>query len=274
MIEYLKLLRPFQYYKNLVIFTAILFTGKIFYLDDMLSTILGFVALCLMSSVNYVINDIVDAKEDRKHPEKKHRPIASNKIGVFPAILLASILFVASIGIAFTLPMKFLTVITALFMITQVYTFFFKKEPFIDISVIGLNFVLRAVAGALIIGVVISPWLMICAFFLAMFLAISKRKADLLIMKTGIYDMETINMIMPTVLGVLLVSYTFYTFLKAQDGLILTIPIVTYSLMRYSFLTNSGSDIARNPEKSFTDTRLLLSIILWGLLVFASMYII
>jgi len=268
--KYVRLLRLHQYYKNLVIFIAILFTGNFFHINDLRLTALGFVALCLVSSANYIINDIHDRKEDRRHPRKKNRPIARGDIGMVEASIIAVLLFAAGYSLAYYLSSFFAYIVAGLFALTQAYTFVLKREPYLDIIVIGINFVMRAVSGAFIIDAEISPWLIICAFFLAVFLAAAKRRAD---PDTRKYSETEADIAMTTNMSVLILSFTLYTFLKGDHILMLTIPVVTYALYRHMSLAMSGSIVAAKPELAFFDVRLFSSMLLWGAMVFASMYI-
>jgi len=263
--EIIRLLRPRQWYKNIVIFIALFFTGQFFLLYELKLTILGFISLCLISSANYVINDIIDKKVDRKHPEKINRPIASSKIRVWLAVIIALFLTIISIYLAYLLSINFMLVVTSIFLITLAYSFWLKNEPFIDIILISINFVLRAVSGAFIINVEISPWLIICAFFLSQFMGLGKRIFRF-------YSKQMLDGLIMSVMAVLIISYTFYTFLKSESNLIFTLPIVIYGIFRYYYLINTGSSIPRHPEKIFLDLRLMLSVLLWGLIVFLLLY--
>jgi len=159
LIQYLKLARIPQWYKNLVIFLPIFFTGNMFNMAIIEMTLLGFLSLSFISSANYIINDIVDIKKDKVHPEKSKRPLAAGKVRIFEAIILALIFIAASVFIGISLGIYFLIFIIALFLLTFAYSLFLKNEPIIDILVISINFVLRAISGVFIIKVFISPWL-------------------------------------------------------------------------------------------------------------------
>jgi 4-hydroxybenzoate polyprenyltransferase len=279
----IKLLRPQQWYKNVVIFAAIFFSGDLLNINQFYLTFLGFISLCLISSTNYIINDLVDCNKDKKHPEKKNRPIASGIVKKSEAIIIAIFTFTLSVWNAFYLPKGFFYIIIALFISTQIYSLFLKNEAFLDVILIGTNFVLRAVSGTFIIKTDISPWLIICAFFLALFLGFGKRIADLKILGEKakehkavfkIYTEKLLNSIVNSIIAIIITTYSLYTFFKEGNGLILTLPIVVYALFRYYYLINSGSIIARHPDKAFKDVRLILSMLLWGIIVFISLYII
>lgn len=280
--QLVKVSRPGQWYKNIVIFIALFFTAQLFNLDEFGLTLLGFVSLCLISSANYIINDIIDAREDRKHPEKRNRPIAAGKLKIWVAALFAAVLFSVSLFIAYSLSAQFLMTVSSIFILTQIYSLWLKKEPFLDVIIIGVNFVLRAVSGAFIINVEISPWLIICAFFLALFLAFGKRRADMALLgKNAVqhrkvyryYTLQQLDMLIASVMATLIIAYAFYTFLKSADQLIMTLPIVVYGLYRYHYLISSGAKTARQPQHMMTDFRIMLSVLIWCLVVFGSIYL-
>jgi 4-hydroxybenzoate polyprenyltransferase len=280
-IEYLKLLRIKQWYKNLVIFLPLFFVGQLLSIGSVENILIGFIALCLVSSANYIINDITDKKSDRAHPEKKTRPIASGAIPVIPAGILALILLAISILIALPFGLFFVSSIMALFLFTLAYSFFLKNEPILDIVMIAINFVIRAVSGVFIINVLISPWLIICPFFIAIFLAVGKRDADLKFLDKEalnhkkvlkFYNQTTTNGLMIIATTCLLMAYSLYAFSKSYL-LLLTLPFAVYALFRYYSLVNEGAYIARHPENVYQDWRLTLALSLWTVLLFVIFYL-
>jgi len=282
LVSLITLLRPLQWYKNIVVFIALFFTAQLFDIHGFLLTILGFISLCLISSTNYIINDIIDAKEDRRHPEKRMRSMASGVVKVWQGIVLAFILFSGSVLLAYAIAFQFMLIVIGIFGLTLVYSLWLKNEPFLDVILIGVNFVMRAASGAFIINVEISPWLIICAFFLAIFMAFGKRRSDLALLGKeaakhrrvfASYTLSTLDILMGSVMATLIIAYALYTFQKAPDNLIITLPIVAYGLYRYLFLVTSGSVIARRPEHLFSDMRMVLSIVVWGLAVLGTIYI-
>lgn len=275
------LMRAHQWYKNTVIFIAIFFTGNLLNLDAFSNVTIGFITLCIISSSNYVINDIFDVKEDRIHPEKKKRALASGKINKTTAIIFALILFAVGIFLADTLGNMFLISVVLLFILTLLYSMGLKNEPFLDIILIGVFFVIRAVSGALILNVSISPWLIICAFFLAIYIAIGKRYADIMFLgKDAIkhkkvlkyYTIDILNIMLATSLSTIIICYTLYTFIKVDQKLIITIPIIAYGLFRYLLLIKTESIVSRHPEKALLDLKLMGAIVLWGTIIFMFFY--
>lgn len=281
-LEYIKLIRVHQWYKNLLIFLPMIFVGELFIKEIWGVMLLGFVALCLISSSNYVLNDIIDVKRDRAHPEKKSRPLALGKVSIIEAIIISLIFLGASIFIAYSLGIGFLACIIFLFLFTLFYSLFLKKEPVADVIAIAINFVIRAVSGAFILKVMISPWIIVCPFFLALFLAVGKRDADLRFMKGNAskhkevlkhYNLELTNTMMIISTTCLVIAYSLYSFSRTAL-LLLTLPFAIYAIFRYYSLVINGSEIARHPEKVYKDWRLVIIGALWAILVFAIFYLI
>jgi 4-hydroxybenzoate polyprenyltransferase len=279
--EIIKLIRPRQWYKNLVVFLALLFSFHLFKLNDLAMVSLGFISLCLVSSANYIINDIIDRDKDKLNPEKKGRPIASGKIGVLEAWFYASILLAVSVLIAFFLKREFLSYIILIFLVTTTYTFWLKGEPFLDVLAIAVNFVLRAVSGAVIISVFVSPWLILIPFFVALFLAVGKRKSEIMLLgKRAFLTNKTLKSYTPEITNALLIitansiviAYSIYI-VAVNTRLIATLPIVLYLIFRYLQLINSGSNVARKPELTFVDLRMVLALFTWAVVTVAIIYL-
>jgi 4-hydroxybenzoate polyprenyltransferase len=282
LIEYIKLARPTQWYKNLVVFLPLFFVVELFNVVSLKQTIIGFFALCFISSANYALNDIIDIKRDKVHPEKRFRPLASGRITLIEAIFISVIFFVLGLLIAYNIDILFFFSGLLLAVLTFLYSIWLKNEPVLDILMIAVNFVIRAVSGAFIIHVIISPWLILCPFFLALFLAVSKRESDLMLMKgkalmhknvLKYYDMKIITLMMNISTTCLIIVYSLYSFSKTSL-MLLTIPFAVYAIFRFYLLVNSSSEIARNPEKFYKDWKLLIVILLWAMLVFSIYYFI
>ena len=269
----LQLFRVQQWYKNLLIFLPLVFAGLVTDTQSILLTSLGFIALCFMSSANYILNDIIDKEKDSYHEEKKHRPIASGSISVSTAAFLSFLLAVFSLTLGILLSKDFFFILLIFFAVTQLYSLYFKKEIFADIIFISLNFVLRAISGAFILDVRLSPWLIVCTFFLSLFMVVAKRKADLLFLGKQAskhkevlanYSLPLLNTLMLLATASLLLSYTLYSFLSIYPHLIYTLPFSLYVILRYFYLGEINSPIARKPELFYKDTKLLLGICLWS----------
>lgn len=278
---FLDLIRIKQWYKNLVVFIPITFSLNLFNLDFLLKTILAFISLCFVSSSYYIINDIIDIKKDRLHPEKTNRPLASNKVKISSALIILIVFLLLSIIIAIYLSKIFTYLVVSLFLLTLIYSLYLKKEAFIDAILIAINFVIKSISGIFLINVAISPWIIIEAFFLALFLVFGKRKADLLVLKEKSFDykislkhysIQVLDTLLTSTITILLISYALYAVFVNRLYLLITLPIVFYLLFRYLFLINSGSDIARHPEKIINDKRMVLGIALWVILVIIMLY--
>lgn len=283
--EILESMRPRQWYKNLLIFLAIFFSRNLLN-PAMLGTVaLGFIVLCLVSSASYVINDIVDAGADRHHDKKKSRPIASGRLGIHAGIAFALILYAAGLFISWGLGAAFTISIALLIAMSQLYTFFFRSIAFADILVLSINFVLRAIAGALAIGVSVSPWLLIGVYLLALFLSTAKRKADLEIIGKDaqmyrsvfkVYSPELLGDMMLMESALLVMSYCLYSFLGFPYNsivIMLTIPVVLFLVFRYHYLTMRLDNAVRDPELALLDPGMLAGISLWALMSFIALYI-
>ncbi len=280
--DIIKLLRIKQYYKNLVVYLPLVFSGNLLNFEYLILTCIGFLSLCMVSSSNYILNDIIDRKSDLLNKEKRARPVSSGRIPVWLAVLLMILLLLGSILISARLSRIFLVMVGSLFISGTLYSLFFRKEPFLDVLGISINFVIRAVSGAFILSVYLSPWLILCPFFLALFLAVGKRKSEMLFLgkkaklhrpSLGYYSKEVTDNLMVVSTSLLIISYSLYCFLSIQKvSLILTLPVLIYAVFRYNFLIDSSSAIARHPEKIIFDTRSLLTILIWGSLVLIIIY--
>ncbi|TND02412.1 MAG: UbiA prenyltransferase [Bacteroidetes bacterium] len=218
---YAQLLRVNQWVKNLFIFAAAFFGGVIRQEQVLVSLIIGFFTFCAVSSAVYILNDYLDAAADREHPEKKKRPIASG--AVKPAVafgIMAVLLIAAGISAWYFVNLRFLGVLIIYVSVNIGYSLGLKKIALLDIVLVSSGFILRVLAGGFIAGVAISHWLFIMTFLLAMFVAIAKRRDDLVLleqtgksMRSSIsgYNMEFVNIAMGMMSAVIIVSYIMYT---------------------------------------------------------------
>ncbi len=282
LLDFFRVLRISQWYKNLLIFLPLLFSHNLFGLNNLILTLIGLASLCFISSSNYIINDIIDLKHDRFHPERRIRPLASGRVNVWFAGILAFICLILGIFIAYILDISFLYYIIALFILSSAYSLFLKKEAFADVLVIGINFVIRASSGAYIIDVKISPWLIIGVFFLSLFLSIGKRRADLIFLGKAaakykevlkVYSKENTTALMIVSTALLIITYAFYSFSSEYSRLIFTLPFALYAIFRYFTLVFTGSEIARHPEKGIKDIRLVIGGLLWLVSVLIIIYL-
>ena len=277
----LRLLRPQQWYKNLLVFLALLFSGSLLNAGAIGNALLAFASFCALSSATYVINDYADRNKDRLHPEKWNRPIASGAVSALEALIIVLVLVIIGFGIALLLPINFLYAALGYFVLSQLYTAWLKHEAFADILTISVNFVIRAAAGAFAISVWVSPWLILGIFFLALFLMFGKRTSELELLgrkaefqrKTlGAYTPEVVSRLNTLATTALVISYTLFVFFGEHKWLYINLPPALYTIFRYESLVSSGSKIARHPELVFTDLRMVIAMLAWAVLTLAVLY--
>jgi 4-hydroxybenzoate polyprenyltransferase len=277
----IKLMRPHQWYKNLTVALALIFSGNLLNIELLPIIGLAFASFCCLSSASYVLNDLADKDRDKENPEKANRPLASGKVSDSTALFLVVFLCILGFGISLFLPVSFIYAALAFFALSQIYTIWLKHEPFADILTIAGNFVIRAIAGAFAIGVWVSPWLIANVFFLGLFLALGKRRGEVIELgENGLlhrpvlayYDSPVTMKIGSIVTSSLLIAYTLFVFFGNHSKMFITLPIVLYTIFRYEYLVESGSAIARHPHKGFLDTKLLFPIILWCIIVVMVIY--
>ena len=178
---FFKILRPHQWVKNLFLFAPLIFSKHLFDPQYFLTEFLGFCGFCLISSAVYTLNDIADREADKAHPVKRERPIASGKITVAHAMILDFILLGASVFVARSLNPKYQVIAALYFLLNVAYSFWLKKVILVDVFIIAAGFMFRVLAGAFAIDVQVSPWLVLCTLFVSVFLAVSKRRGEILL---------------------------------------------------------------------------------------------
>jgi 4-hydroxybenzoate polyprenyltransferase len=294
-------MRPFQWTKNLAVFAAIIFNGKLFDPTLFRQTVLAFIAFCLLSSASYLINDIVDAPLDRKHPQKKDRPIASGELDPDLAKLIALGLIIVGLGISISLGWLFLFLVTVYIFIHLVYSFFLKKLPILDIFGISVSFIFRTLGGVVATGFHLPVWLMFTVVFLSLFIASGKRRSELILQgdetrpALGKYKKGLLNFYLSIFAVSTLLSYSLFAYLiqPAQFGddtrlqrflmesypnlvnrkwLMLTIFPVILGIMRYSQLVLERKRGQRPTKVLASDIPLLFTVMLWGLMVIVFIY--
>lgn len=271
-------LRPKQWTKNLVLFAGLIFAQQFFNVHLIIKTVIAFVCFCMLASSVYLINDIKDAEKDRLHPIKKDRPIASGKVKVKSAVAIAVILAVISLTLAYLLNFNYFILVSVYFVVMIAYSQFLKNVVIIDILIIAGGFVLRAVAGAAVVEVSISSWLLVCTTFIALFLVISKRRHEVLLLgdeakeHRGILDEygdRFLDQMIAIVTTATLMAYILYTMDSATihkfgtDKLIFTAPFVLFGIFRYLYLVYQKNKGGRPEHLLFDDLPLMIAIILW-----------
>ncbi|MHA1197149.1 MAG: UbiA family prenyltransferase [Promethearchaeota archaeon] len=286
----LQLLRLRQYYKNVLIFVGIFFSKRLFDFSTYIPLIIGFIILCSTSSINYIINDIIDVEQDKKHSEKiKKKPLASGALSIkFVLILIVILSFI------YLIPRWDFAFMVILIIITgQSYNNYFKNHAFIDVIILSTGYLWRALSGCIIIEEYISAWLFLVIFEIAMFLSLAKRRGDLQFLGKenamehkkvyNQYSEELLNQFNIIIGSSLFITYSLYLILKFnlfepesvkpyEYIAIFTIPIFFYIIMRYMYLTNSKPEIARNPEKVIFDKGMIFAGILFLIILFITFY--
>ncbi|MDQ7028446.1 MAG: decaprenyl-phosphate phosphoribosyltransferase [Ardenticatenia bacterium] len=284
----LETMRPKQWAKNLIIFVGLIFSDDrlLFHLPSLGRTTIAFFLFCLLSSSVYILNDLTDIEKDRKHPIKRHRPLPSGRL----APRVAQLALVAMLTIALTgsmlLGATFGIVALSYLLINIAYSFCLKNIVIVDVFTIAAGFVLRAVAGAVVIGVAISPWLYVVTILLALFLAIGKRRHELLLLEEGRgthrrvleeYTAPLLDDMLSVVMASTVIAYSLYTFtannLPDNHAMMLTVPVALYGLFRYLYLIHRRNAGGAPEEVLFQDRPLLAAIVVWGIMVVSILYL-
>lgn len=280
-------LRSTQWLKNIVIFAGLIFSQNFF---DPVKDLIVFAAaliFCLASSSIYLINDALDIEVDRNHPHKRHRPIASGRLSLKIALPFASILMLGSVAAAYLLNRSFAFVVMCYLTIEMLYSLYFKNIVILDIFCIAAGFLLRVICGAVVIDVPISNWLLICTIFLSLFLALGKRRSEMVFLEEEArkhrrvlseYSLSFIDQMITIVTASTILSYVLYT-LSGETiskfhtkNLQYTIVFVVYGIFRYLYLIYQKKE-GGSPEKLlFSDKPLLVNLILYAMVVIFVIY--
>ena len=269
-----KIIRIKQWYKNIVIFLPLVFSLSLLNLDSLYLTIAGFVALGLASSALYIRNDVLDIEFDKQHPIKKFRPLASGQISKKNAHIIFILLLSSSLIIAAILNWKLVIVLIFLFVNTTVYSQWLKNFAYVDLLSISLNFVIRVLAGMLLLQVGISPWLVFGVFLVAFFLGLMKRKSEIIILKDTAalhrkslskYSIKKLNYSLLILSVLVIVTYSLYSITNDptnDNRLIFTIPIVAIIIFRQYYLSEKSVSVKKFNEV-INDKITLLAIIMY-----------
>ncbi|MEI7759909.1 MAG: decaprenyl-phosphate phosphoribosyltransferase [Thermoleophilia bacterium] len=269
-------LRPRQWLKNLLLFGGIIFAGEVGDARRWLWALAAFVAYCAASSAAYLVNDLRDVEADRLHPAKQRRPIARGELPVRSAIVLAGMLLSGALVVVALLGPASFGCLLCFAGLQTAYSLGLKHVVFVDVLVIAMLFVIRAAAGAIAVDVRISPWLLVCTGLLALFLALGKRRAELVRVgedsTTGRrvlagYSATVVNRLLFLVAGGTIMAYVLYT-LTARDSyvLVVTVPFVVFGLGRYLELLRR-SDAGEEPENVLLgDAPILATVAVWAVI--------
>ncbi len=276
--EWIALLRPAQWVKNLLVFAALIFSMHLLLVESVLRTVVAFVSFCLVASASYVVNDVHDVERDRRHPIKSRRPIAAGRISAPAALLVAALLAVIGAALAVTLGQSFVVIVAAYAVLQVLYSFALKDVVILDVMAIATGFVLRAVAGGVAIDVYVSPWLMICTFLLALFLGFSKRRHEVVLLEGEAgahretlrdYSPYFLDQMISVVTASTVLAYAIYTVSPEvreklhTDRLYLTIPFVLYGIFRYLYLVHRREGGGNPTHELLTDRPLWVNVLLW-----------
>jgi 4-hydroxybenzoate polyprenyltransferase len=271
-------LRPGQWTKNLFVFAAIFFSKSLLHPHAVVKVCLAFVLFCLVAGSTYIFNDLCDRESDSKHPVKSKRPIASGRLSARSATGLMLVCLAISFTGAYLLSVPFFIVCVVAMVLQVLYSLALKKIVIVDVFVIAVAFVLRVVAGGVVIGVEISSWILICTMLLALFLALGKRRHELTMIASGIanhrkvlaeYSSQLLDQMLSIVAASTVITYALYTMWESTklkfhtQNLIFTIPFVLYGIFRYLYLIHTRHE-GGNPENTLvTDKPLYINILLW-----------
>ena len=276
--RYVALLRPHQWVKNLAIFPPVVFSFGLFDPTILAAAGLGFVSLCLTSSSVYALNDVCDAESDARHPRKRLRPVAAGAIPKGLALALSAALALVGLAVAYSVNWWLAIVVAIYWSTILLYSLALKRVALLDVMTIGIGFVLRVIAGAVVSLTPPSNWLLLVALFLALLLALGKRRQELQVQShiAGTsrpvlrdYDLQMVNQVLAVLAGLVIMSYSLFTvseYAQARfqsDFLIYTVPFVIYAVFRYLHLMHRGAPVEDPSLLFLKDRPLLTAAVLW-----------
>lgn len=280
-------LRPHQWTKNLVVLAPLIFAERLFDGPSLAAASEAFVIFCLLSGAVYLVNDLMDVEQDRRHPIKRDRPLAAGTLSPVVAAVAAVLIVAVGLTGAFLLGTRFGMAALVYFLMMTAYSLALKNVVILDVLIVALGFVLRAVAGALAIDVVFSHWLLVCTLLGALFLALAKRRHELTLLAgeaaghrriLGEYSPYLLDQMIAVVTASTLVSYAFYTLAQetvdrfGTDRLIWTLPLVIYGIFRYLYLVHQKEEGGSPTKVLLNDRPILATVALWAASVIALIY--
>lgn len=284
----IRAMRPVQWVKNVFVLAPLVFAERLLEQSLLVQTAFAFFAFCFAASSIYLVNDLRDREDDREHPLKKNRPIASGALPVPTAAVAAGVLAALSLVLALSLGTTFAIILGSYLAINMAYSNGLKRVVILDVMAVSSGYVLRVMAGAVAISVEVSQWLLLCTTFLALFLIFSKRRHELVLLADSAsghrsvlshYSPAFLDQMINVVTASTVVSYSLYcvdqTTVERFGGnrLILTLPMVLYGIFRYLYLIYQRPE-QRNPtEALLTDWPFVVNVVLWGLVVLWVVYL-
>jgi 4-hydroxybenzoate polyprenyltransferase len=280
-------MRPKQWVKNVLLFAGLIFSHNLFELSNALRAVAGFFVFCLLSGTVYIINDLLDRENDRTHPEKAKRPIASGKVGAGPAMVWAGLCLAGSLAGAWFLGWRVFAVGAGYFVMQLAYSLRLKRVVILDVMIVAAGFVLRAIAGTYVVGVTVSPWMFVCIILLSLFVALAKRRHELVSLQgeaashrsvLGNYSEPLLDQMMAVATSSTVIAYCLYTIAPetvakvGSHNLLLTVPFVLYGIYRYLYLVYHKKQ-GGAPERLFlSDVPLIVDAGLYLAAVVAALY--
>lgn len=269
-----------QWIKNFFIFAPLIFSGHLFKVHDLLLTVAGFFVLSFASSAIYLFNDVVDMEKDKLHPEKSHRPIPSGKLKPSIAMFTFLVFAILSLIAAYIINPYFGLIVFIYMAMNILYSFWLKQLVILDVMTISVGFVLRVIAGAIIINVPTSEWLIICTMLLSLFLGFSKRRSELVLLENLAnthrsvlthYSSHFLDQMIGIVTASTVMSYALYTISEetilkfGTKNLIYTVPFVLYGIFRYLYLVHKKQEGGNPTQAVLTDIPIIVNVLLWVL---------
>jgi 4-hydroxybenzoate polyprenyltransferase len=283
----IKTMRPKQWVKNIFVFAPLVFDKKLTELHYLGRTIAGFVLLCVVSGAVYIINDVADVENDRQHPKKRKRPIASGRLSTGVAVGAAIVILLVALPLSFFLDPIFGGLATGYLLLQLAYSFRLKHVAIIDVMIIASGFILRVAAGVPLVNAArFSPWLYVCMMLGSLLIGFGKRRHELTLLKENAnahrqsleeYNLTLLDHAITIVTASTLLAYALYTFsaegLPSNYAMMLTIPFVLYAIFRYLYLIHVKGIGGEPEEIILTDRPFQVAILLWGLSVLAILYV-
>jgi len=286
-VDIIKAMRPRQWVKNIAVLVTLVFSRNLLNPHKLVLALAAFVLFCGLSGAVYISNDLIDREQDRSHPVKKNRPITSGAVPASTATLVSSALILVCVALSFLIHVQLGCTVLLYAMLQVAYSLRLKHLVIIDIFCIAAGFFLRVIGGAFAIDVMVSSWLLVCTFFLSLFLALSKRRHELVILEQAAgdhrkvlqkYDILLLDQMISVVTSASIVAYSLYTLAPetvARFGttrLIYTIPFVLYGIYRYLYLVYRKNLGGQPEEILLTDRPLIINILLYVIVTGSIIY--
>jgi 4-hydroxybenzoate polyprenyltransferase len=270
------------------VFAALIFSLNLFNIVKLIASLQAFFAFCLASSFIYIINDIIDIEQDRKHPKKRNRPITSGKISIKNAKIISVICLISSITLAYFINLSTLIIILVYIFINIFYSIKIKNVVILDVIFIALGFILRMIAGATAIEVNFSNWILLTTFCISLFLGFGKRRGEMALANSNkqqntrfvltLYNKQILDYMMISSVTLTIISYALYTIdlevitRFGTDKLIYTVPFVMYGIFRYLYVIYRSDSNGDPTDVVLKDKSIILTVLLWALLIIGLIY--